>query len=366
MELKSNFADQQRRFARAFGLLREGIAARAFPGCSLVVLHRGELIVSTGLGRFTYEPQSPEVTPTTIFDIASLTKIVASTAMAMVLYQRGLLDLDLPVDSIMREFAIKSDPRREEVTIRSLLAHTSGLPSYVRLFESARTREELVLAACRTPLAAAPGERTEYSDIGFIILGETLARIADEALDQFCRREIFGPAGMANTCFNPPPALRQLIPPTENDLAFRHRVVQGEVHDENASVLGGAAGHAGVFAEATDLARFAQVILHPEWGIFCPETLKVFANRESSQIGNGRALGFDIPSQPSQSGRYFSHSSLGHLGFTGASLWMDPERDLAVALLSNRTWPDRSSQQIKQVRPAVHDAIVEALEKGHG
>src|SRR5205823_481916 len=124
---------------------------------------------------------------------------------------------------------------------------------------------------------------------------------------------------------------------TENDLTFRHCVIQGEVHDENAGVMGGVAGHAGVFAEAADLARFAQVVLHPERGIFRPETLQVFVNKNASQFGNSRALGFDIPSQPSQSGRYFSQSSLGHLGFTGASLWMDPERDLAIVLLSNRT-----------------------------
>jgi serine-type D-Ala-D-Ala carboxypeptidase len=366
MELKSSFAGQQQRFARAFDLLREGIAARAFPGCSLAVLHRGDLIVSAGFGRFTYEPQSPEVTPTTLFDIASITKIVATTAMAMILYERGLLDLELPVPSIVREFAIKGDPRREEVTIRSLLAHTSGLPGYVRLFESARTRDQLLLAACRTPLEAAPGERSEYSDIGFIVLSEALARIADEPLDPFCARQVFGPLGMVSTCFNPPPALRNSIPPTEDDRSFRRRLIQGEVHDENASVMGGVAGHAGVFASAPDLARFAQEILHQGSGVFRPETLQLFGSKERSRIGTNRALGFDIPSPPSQSGRYFSQGSLGHLGFTGTSLWMDPERDLATVLLSNRTWPDRSSQQIKRVRPAVHDAIGEALEMGDG
>ncbi len=353
------------RFTRAFDLLRDAVASRAFPGCSLAVMHRGEPVASTGLGRFTYEPQSPEVAADTIFDVASLTKIVATTAMAMILYERGVLDLDLPVESVVREF-VAADPRRQDVTLRTLLAHTSGLPGYVRLFEQARTRDELVLAACRTPLEAAPGERTEYSDIGFIILGEALARLADEPLDSFCRREVFGPLGMATTCFNPPPAQRSLIPPTEDDRDFRHRVIQGEVHDENAGVMGGVAGHAGLFSSAPDLARFAHAILGglTRTGaktIFLPETLRAFARPQAAKSGSPRALGFDLPTAPSQSGRHFSPGSLGHLGFTGTSLWLDPERELAIVLLTNRTWPDRSSQEIKRVRPRVHDAIVEAL-----
>jgi CubicO group peptidase (beta-lactamase class C family) len=171
---------------------------------------------------------------------------------------------------------------------------------------------------------------------------------------------------MASTGFNPPPALRSLIPPTEDDRAFRHRVIQGEVHDENTGVMGGVAGHAGLFSSAPDLARFAHAILgclsRPgAKTIFLPETLRTFARPQAAKSGSPRALGFDLPSAPSQSGRYFSPGSLGHLGFTGTSLWLDPERDLAIILLTNRTWPDRNSQEIKRVRPRVHDALVEAL-----
>ena len=213
---------------------------------------------------------------------------------------------------------------------------------------------------------SAPGERTEYSDIGFIILGEALARLADEPLDSFCPREIFGPLGMATTCFNPPQAQRSLIPPTEDDRAFRHRVIQGEVHDENAGVIGGAAGHAGLFASAPDLACFAHAILacltRPgARTIFLPETLRTFVRPQAAKSGSPRALGFDLPSAPSQSCNHFSPGSLGHLGFTGTSLWLDPERELAIVLLTNRTWPDRGAQEIQRVRPRVHDAIVEAL-----
>jgi len=242
-----------------------------------------------------------------------------------------------------------------------LLAHSSGLPAYERLFERTHSREELIRAALSTPLAADPGTRAEYSDIGFIILGELLARLADEPLHRFCQREIFGPLGMARTCYCPPAAWRPQIPPTVDDRVFRRCVVQGEVHDENAGVMGGVAGHAGVFAPAADLAFFAHAMLNGGGPIVRPETLALFTRRQPVPPGTSRALGWDTPSQPSQSGRYLSPSAFGHLGYTGTSLWIDPELQLAITLLTNRTWPDHSNQAIKQVRPKFHDSVVEAL-----
>ena len=280
--------------------------------------------------------------------------------MAMLLYERGQLDLEAPVTSLLPEFA-GDNPRRDQVTVHMLLAHSSGLPAYERLFERARSREDLLHAALAIPLTADPGTRAEYSDIGFIILGELLSRLAEEPLDRFGQREVFGPLGMARTCFCPPPTWRAQIPPTVDDRAFRHRVVQGEVHDENASVMSGVSGHAGVFASAEDVALFAHAMLNGGRPILRPETVALFARRQPSPPGTSRALGWDTPSQPSQSGRYLSQSAFGHLGYTGTSLWIDPERHLAVTLLTNRTWPDHSSQAIKQVRPAFHDAVVEAL-----
>jgi len=280
--------------------------------------------------------------------------------MAMVLYQRGLLDLEAPVAAIVPEFA-KDDKLRREVTLRMLLAHSSGLPAYEKLFQRAKTRDELLAAAFTTPLTAEPGTRAEYSDIGFILLGVALERMADEALDRFCQREIFGPLGMAHTLFNPPAVWRGSIPPTADDQTFRRRVIQGEVQDENASVLGGVAGHAGLFATAQDLAVFAHVMLQGGHPILRPETLALFTRREAVPPGTSPALGWDTPSSPSQSGKYFSAQSFGHLGYTGTSLWLDPERQLSVTLLTNRTWPDCGNQAIKQVRPAFHDAVVEAL-----
>src|SRR5581483_10050256 len=194
-----------------------------------------------------------------------------------------------------------------------------GLPAYERLFLRTRTRQELLSAALSAPLVADPGSKSEYSDIGFIILGLALERIADEPLDRFCQREIFGPLGMANTAFNPPQSWRSSTAPTADDQLFRHRRIQGEVQDENASVLGGVAGHAGVFATAEDVATFANAMLRGGSPIVRAETLAVFTRRELSPPGTSRALGWDTPSSPSQSGKYFSPRSFGHLGYTGTS-----------------------------------------------
>lgn len=364
--LVRNFAEQDDRFRRASGVLEKAIADRAFPACSLAITFRGELVAHKAFGRFTYDPASPEVTTATLFDLASLTKVVATTAMAMILYERGLLDLEAPVTAIVPEFANpldNDDPRRREVTVRMLLAHSSGLPAYEKLFQLAQTREQLLQAAFTAPLTDAPGARAEYSDIGFIILGVVLERLADESLDAFCQREIFGPLGMTQTTFKPTAALKDAIPPTADDRTFRHRIIQGEVQDENASVLGGVAGHAGLFSTAEDLAILAHAMLNGGHPILRSSTVEFFSRRESSPDGTSRALGWDTPSAPSQSGRHFSSRSFGHLGYTGTSLWLDPERQLSIALLTNRTWPDCQNQSIKQVRPAFYDAVVEALGK---
>ncbi len=348
-------------FAKAFEVLRQGVADRAFPGCAAAVSYRGKLAALKGVGRFTYEQNAAEVQADTIFDLASVSKVVATTAMAMLLYQRGHLELEAPVASIVPEFSAGGDERRKQVTIRMLLAHSSGLPAYEKLFQKAHNRAELVKNAISTPLTADPTTHAEYSDIGFIVLGEVLGRIADEPLDRFCQREIFGPLGLAHTCFCPPANWKQSIPPTEDDREFRRRIIQGEVQDENASVMDGVAGHAGLFATASNVALFAETMLNGRSPIFRPETVALFTRRETVPLGTSRALGWDSPSSPSQSGHHFSAGSFGHLGYTGTSLWVDPARHLSVTLLSNRTWPDRSGQGIKEIRPRFHDAVVEAL-----
>lgn len=353
---------QRRQFAAAYSVLEQAIQERAFPGAAFGVLAHNQVLALDGIGCFTYDPAARPVTPSTLFDLASVTKVIATTSMSMLLYQNGQLELDRPLAEILPAFA-EGEPAanpRHAVTLRMLLAHASGLPGYVRLFEASEGREALLHACLRLPLGAAPGTRSEYSDPGFILLGEALEVIAGEGLESFSAREVFTPLAMTSTCFRPPADWRSAIPPTEEDLTFRHRIIQGEVQDENCFVLGGVAGHAGLFSNALDPLLFAQCLLDRK-PLFTTETIQLFTTRAALPRDSSRALGWDTPSQPSSSGKFFSRHSAGHLGYAGTSLWIDFERWVAIVLLTNRTWPDRESQIIRSVRPAFHDAVMEGL-----
>ena len=349
-------------------VLGRAVEERAFPGAAWGVLHNGAVVSVDSVGRFTYDPAAPAVSPSTSFDLASVTKVVATTAAAMLLVDRGVLDLDARVGDILPGFVIGMAPGsgKQRVTLRMLLAHSSGMVGWAPLFRNSSSPDALLSAILRLPLEAQPGVRTEYSDFGFILLGKVIELLTGTALDVFCAREIFAPLGLAHTRFRPRPADRAAIPPTEDDRTFRGRVIQGEVQDEHAFVLGGVAGHAGLFSNVEDLLRFAQCILDrgriaDGATLFRPETVDLFATRQATPDGQWRALGWDVPTEPSSSGRFFGPRSIGHLGYAGTSLWIDPDQKLAVALLTNRTWPDRSNEAIRQVRPAFHDAVVESL-----
>ncbi len=364
--------ENRSRFAPAYRVLETAIEERAFPGCAFGVVTRGEVVLHDALGRFTYDESAPKVTPQTPFDLASLTKVVATTAAAMLLHQRGLLDLDMPVGELLPGFIVgrPSGTPARHVTIRHLLAHNSGLPGYVEFFRTVATPADLFRACLELPFEAAPEERAEYSDPGFILLGKALEVLMREPLSIWVRREVFHPLEMAATGFNPPHYLASAIPPTEEDASFRHRIIQGEVQDENAWILNGVAGHAGLFSNVPDLLSFADKILRvrrqpAEAGqeplpLFTPATIEHFSQRQKPE-GSSRALGWDTPSENSSSGSHFSSNSIGHLGYSGCSLWIDLRDDIAVVLLTNRTWPDRKNQAIRAVRPAFHDSVREAL-----
>lgn len=364
--------DARDRLAAAYRVLESAIADRAFPGCAFGVIAGGHVLVQDALGRFTYDEHSPNVQATTMYDVASLTKVVATTAAAMLLTQRGLLDLDTPLAELLPGFVVGRPPGTwsRYVRIRHLLAHNSGLPGYVEFFRAATTPAALFRACLDLSFEAMPGERAEYSDPGFILLGKALEVIMREPLSHWVRREIFHPLEMGATGFNPGRYLAEIIPPTEEDVVFRRRVIQGEVQDENAWVLNGVAGHAGLFSNVPDLLRFADEILgalrRPPAGeqaqprLFEATTVESFAERQAPP-GSSRALGWDTPSEESSSGHHFSAQSIGHLGHSGCSLWIDLVADIAVVLLTNRTWPDRKNQAIRAVRPAFHDAVREAV-----
>jgi serine-type D-Ala-D-Ala carboxypeptidase len=368
-------SEGRKRFRAAREVLERAVAQRAFPGAAWGVLLDGEVVALDAVGRFTYDPSAPEITPGTIFDLASLTKVMVTTAIAMLLYERGrsrgqpgISDLDERLGDILPGFVVGMAPgsHKERVSLRMLLAHSSGLPGYGRLFEDHQTPQAILNAALHTPLEAQPGTRAEYSDIGFILLGKALEVLASEQTVSLFSREIATPLGLETARFCPPPDWRSHIPPTEDDRVYRRRVIQGEVQDENCYALGGVAGHAGLFSNALDVLRFAACILaegRSNHGapLFQPETVRLFATRQSEPAGTSRALGWDTPSEQSSSGKHFSQPSIGHLGYAGTSLWIDPERKLAAVLLTNRTWPDRANKAIQTVRPAFHDALAEGI-----
>jgi CubicO group peptidase (beta-lactamase class C family) len=359
------------RLTRVNDLLQQGVQEHFFPGAVLAAGQGGRLAILTA-GRLTYASDVTPVSDQTIYDLASLTKVIATTTAAMILADRALLEIQRPVAAYLPDF---SQPfalatgslwmAREEVTVQHLLAHTSGLPAYERFFLRAREKAHVIEEALALPLEELPGQKTVYSDVGFILLGEILERVAKEPLDAFCRREIFEPLGMQHTGFNPSPELKPRIAPTEQDDLFRKRLIWGEVQDENAWVMGGVAGHAGLFGAAGDLALFCRMMLDEGKSggkqFMQPHTIREFTRAWPVAQGAPRGLGWDKPSEPSSSGQYFSPASYGHLGYTGTSIWIDPEKRLFVVLLTNRIHPTRTNEAIKQFRPAVHDVVVEGL-----
>lgn len=306
----------------------------------------------------------------TIFDMASVSKAMATTSMAMLLWEHGQLDLDEPLVRRVPEF-LKSGSEadsllglRSTITPRMLLAHSSGLPAYAPLYKTYSAASELLQACLRMPLEAPPGTQANYSDIGFILLGHLLEQIAGERLDSFCQREVFGPLGMSSTLYCPPEELRAMIPPTANKENFRGRTLQGEVHDGNCWRLGGVSGHAGLFSNVPDTLRLADCLLGGGRSIFQPETISRFTSRQLMPPSSGWALGWDTPTAPSSSGTLFSANSVGHLGYTGTSLWIDFDKQVAIVLLTNRTYPGdeaAGSELIKSIRPRFHDALMQEL-----
>jgi beta-N-acetylhexosaminidase len=356
------------RLAPAYTLLERAVADGAFPGGVLAVGLDNKIVVHP-FGKFTSDAKAVPVRADTIYDIASLTKPIVTTTSVMILVQQKRLDLDAPLSRLLPEWstAAKNDPNpawRSRVTPRMLLLHDSGLPAHRDFYKNAKGHDGVLALVLAEPLVHEPGKQIEYSDLGFILLGEIVQRLTGELLAEFARKEIFSPLGMKNSLFNPPRALRASIPPTENDLSYRKRLIQGEVHDQNAWAMGGIAGDAGLFSTAGDVAVFAQMILNG--GIYAHHrvvsraTIAEFAAHRA--IGNfARTLGWDVALDPAATGRFFSARAFGHYGFTGTSLWIDPERNLFIILLTNRVNPSVENIKIRRVRPELHDAIFEVF-----
>jgi beta-N-acetylhexosaminidase len=364
MKLHPANASDDAKLKPAYDVLDRAVADHAFPGGVIAVGYQGKLLVHA-FGRQTYDAASPEVTPDTIYDAASLTKAVVTTSLVAMQVEVRRIALDAPVARYIPEWGNGPNQQwRLTVTIRHLLTHTSGLPAHKDYFLSIHSDREAITNICTEPLEYSPGSKSVYSDLGFILLGEILHRITGKPLDQLAKENVFSPLGMTDTMFNPPKTLRNRIAPTENDTTYRKRLLVGEVHDENAFAMGGVAGHAGMFSTAGDLAAFSQMLLnggvYAHRRFFTRATVAQFTAPQAL-AANTRALGWTVPTPDSSSGHCFSARSFGHTGFTGNTIWIDPDRELFVILLTNRVHPTRENSKITEVRPAAHDAVMAAL-----
>jgi CubicO group peptidase (beta-lactamase class C family) len=327
----------------------------AFPGATIAVGYGDSVVLLAAVGHYGADDKRP-VTPATIYDLASLTKVIGLTTATMMLVDSGKLDLDAPVQRYVPAF---QGPGKERVTIRNLLTHSSGLPAWRPLYREATTRETALALVDTTPLLRQPGDTFVYSDLGAMALTQVVEAITSRRLDDFLEARLFGPLGMRSTRFLPPLSWRDRIAPTENDSSFRHRILRGEVHDENAAELGGVSGHAGLFSNAPDLSRFARWLLR----LRTIDSLhaREFTHRQGIPAGSSRALGWDTPSENSSAGTKMGPNAFGHTGFTGTSMWFDPDRNVFIILLTNRVNPTRANTKILQVRRRVADLVNDAL-----
>jgi beta-N-acetylhexosaminidase len=344
------------------GVMQKAIAEKAFPGGVVAVGKDGSLVYLRPYGRLTYDPDAAPVREDTLYDLASLTKVIGTTTMAMILVDEGKLDLSKPVSAFLPRFR---GGAKDKVTVEQLMTHSAGVDWWAPLFEEIKGKEAYLERIEAMDLKYEPGTKSLYSDLGVILLGEILERVAGEPLESFVRLRVLDPLGMTETRYRPGPELLPRIAPTEVDTKWRKRLVHGEVHDENAAALGGVAPHAGLFGTAPDLAKFAQMMLnggvYDHQRIVSRETLERFTRR-ANVPDSSRALGWDTPSENSSAGDLLSRRSFGHTGFTGTSMWMDPDRKLFVILLTNRVHPTRENNAIRAVRREVADAVVRALE----
>ena len=356
------------------------LADSAASGAALAVVRRGQIVRLRGYGQLDWDPAAPPVTPASIFDMASLTKVVATTSAAMILAQRGAISLDdLVVDHL--PWWGEGDPAKSRVTIRQLLVHRAGLVPFRRFFLEMEGRDAYEAAIGALPLDQPPDEGTVYSDIGLMTVAFIVEQVTGRPFDAFLQDELWRPLGMADTGFNPAPSLWHRVATTELDEDYRGYHVHGVVHDENAHAIGGVAGHAGLFSSARDLAVFVQMMLdrgvagpcradrvsglpchRPRFGpvaIFAPGWVDRMTRRQSPE--SSRALGWDTPSRRSSAGDYFSSRSFGHTGYTGTSIWVDPTQELAVILLTNRVNPTRENGRHIPLRRGVHDRVAGAI-----
>ncbi len=342
--------------ARVRATLDRAVADSAFPGAYALVGTHDRILASYGAGHLDWAP-SPRPTDSTMWDMASLTKVIALTSAMMQLVETHRVELDAPVQRYLPAW---TGPNKEKVTVRHLLTHSSGLPAWRPLYKEATDAASAMALAWATPLDTLPGVRMVYSDIGGILMGEIVRAVTGERVDTYFANHIAGPLKLHDSMFLPPKSLLDRIAPTEID-PWRQRHLRGEVHDENAAMLGGVSGHAGLFSSARDLGRIAQLYLNhgalDGVRIWKPETIVEFTTVQDSIFSN-RALGWETPNGLNSAGHLMTTPAFGHTGFTGTSIWIDPGRDLFIVLVTNRVNPTRANTKISAVRQALADTVM--------
>lgn len=349
-----------------WSVIDSAINAKITPGAQVFIAKDGEIVSSRGFGFQTYDNNSPPITKTSIYDVASLTKVLATTPVAMKLINQKKLGLDQSVSQFFPQFTTDN---KDEITIRHLLTHSSGLKPFIEFFKFTPlpSKDKIIAHILESELDFIPGEKYQYSDLGMIILKEIIEKVSNQSLNKLSHSLLYSPLGMTSTFFNPSVDIIRKIVPTEIDNVYRNRLLKGEVHDENAHVLGGISGHAGIFSTASDIGKYAQMMLNG--GIW--EGRRIFKNKQVKQFtelhnlpsGSERTLGWDTPSTngKSSAGDYFSKSTYGHLGYTGTSLWIDPENQIIVVLLTNRVHPTRERGGMYGIRRDFHTEVMKTL-----
>jgi CubicO group peptidase (beta-lactamase class C family) len=342
-------------------LMKSAVKDSVFPGGALIFGIDQQVLYNKAFGNYTYSDNSPIVETTSIFDLASVTKVVATTSAAMILVDQNKLSLDDKVIDFLPEF---NNNGKDKITIKNLLVHNAGLAAFKQYYDEYSTAEEVINDIMNLPLNNPPGGNFVYSDLGMITLQKVIEKITGQTLDKFLKKNLFEKLKMNQTMYNPSKEIKNKCVPTELDDFYRMRLLQGEVHDERAYMLNGIAGHAGLFSTTEDLSKFAMMMLnngkYNDQQIIDAKIINQWTTKQSDQ--SDRGLGWDTKSpENSSSGKYFSLNSFGHTGYTGTSIWIDKETKLFVILLTNRVHPTRANSKIGKFRPIIHDAIFESL-----
>jgi CubicO group peptidase (beta-lactamase class C family) len=358
-------------FSGIDSIVNSGISQRYYPCAQLFIGNQNGIIYDKAYGNFTYDENSTELKNHHLFDLASVTKVIATTSAIMVLYEQGRINLDDKVIKFIPEF---DNNGKSGITIKNLLLHNSGLKAWIPFYKYYKTKEEVLSAIYNITLEYSPEKKFVYSDLNAILLGLIVEKVSGKNLNDFCYDEIFNKLGMIDTKFNPDG--NNSCVPTEYDTYWRNKQLQGEVHDEAAYILGGISGNAGLFSNAWDLHIFIGMMLNKgkyynpntrglkEERLFKESTIELFTKKvDGFSYNNSRALGWDTKPEPTNKyrtpcGELFSENCFGHKGYTGTSVWCDTDRKVYVIFLTNRIYPSRGNEGINEIRPDLHNAII--------